>query len=303
MMTSLDNPTVILVTGPSGAGRTTAINALEDAGFEAIDNMPLTLIPQLLEGPKLDRSIVLGVDSRNRDFSIAQLIETIDKVGSNPAYNLQVLYLDCSVDVLARRFSTTRRRHPMAPEDTPVLGIRRELDLMTPIQARADVLIDTSDLSPHDLRAEVERWFAPNADGRMAITIHSFSYKRGVPRGLDIMFDCRFLRNPHWDETLRPLNGTDYAVQKYVSDDERFLPFLSNVQSLTKLVIPAHAEEGRTHLSIGFGCSGGQHRSVTMAEMLSKALSTSGWHVSVRHRELERQSAAVLNTSQGKQSA
>lgn len=298
-----DQTDIILVTGPSGAGRTTAINALEDAGFESIDNMPLKLIPRVLEGPRMDLPMVLGVDTRNRDFSVAQFIETIDMLSIDPERNLQVLYVDCSIDELARRYSATRRRHPMSPADSPVMGIRQELDLLTPIQARADVLIDTTELTPHDLRAEVERWFAPNPDGRLAITIHSFSYKRGVPRGLDIMFDCRFLQNPHWVDHLRHLDGRDAAVQEYVSADTRFLPFLANVQSLAKLVIPAHAEEGRTHLSIGFGCSGGKHRSVTMAEMLSKALETAEWHVSIRHRELERQGRVTDHGQQGKLSA
>lgn len=279
---------VVLVTGPSGAGRTTAIQAFEDAGFMAIDNMPLTLVPRLFEGPKLGYPLVLGVDTRNRDFSIAQLIETIDTIPNTTGMQLDVLYLDCAVDVLLKRFSATRRRHPMAPEESPLAGIRRELDLLTPIQARADVLIDTTEMSPHQLRAEVERWFAPDQNSRLAVAVHSFSYKRGVPRGVDMIFDCRFLRNPYWDVALRELDGRDAAVQDYVRQDPRYEDFLARVQDLVHLVIPAHVDEGRTHVSIAFGCSGGQHRSVTMAETLWSGLSKGDWHVTLRHRELER---------------
>ncbi|MEM6306635.1 MAG: RNase adapter RapZ [Pseudomonadota bacterium] len=279
---------IILITGPSGAGRTTAIHALQDAGFEAIDNIPLKLIPRLLDGPAHDTPLVLGIDTRNRDFSISLLIETIDDLSRTPRVALQVVYLDCQIDALANRYSSTRRRHPMAPEDTPVAGIRRELELFAPIQARADILIDTTHLSPHELKAEVDRWFAPDRENRLAITLHSFSYKRGTPRGVDVMFDCRFLRNPFWDEHLRRKNGTDPAVQDYIAQDQRFDTFLKQVGDMATLIIPAHAEEGRTHLSIGFGCSGGRHRSVTMAEILFKRLASTNWHVTVRHRELER---------------
>ncbi|MEO0358882.1 MAG: RNase adapter RapZ [Pseudomonadota bacterium] len=294
---------VILVTGPSGAGRTTAINALEDAGFEAIDNLPLSLAPRLLDGPAPDRTLVLGLDTRNRDFSVASLIDTIDTLSQRPDVDLQVLYLDCASDVLVRRFSSTRRRHPMAPDASPRDGIQQELDLLTPIQARADVLIDTSSLTPHDLRAEVERWFAPASEDRLAITLQSFSYKRGIPRGLDVMFDCRFLRNPFWNLELKGSTGLDPSVQTYVAEDDRFDPFLRQVLELARLVIPAHAQEGRSHLAIGFGCSGGQHRSVTMVELLAKALESEAWRVTVRHRELERRLDRQDRPQQGKETA
>ncbi len=294
---------LIFVTGPSGAGRTTAINALEDAGFEAIDNLPLSLAPRLLDGPTLDHPLVLGVDTRNRDFSVAALIEAIDLLSRRTDLDLQVLYLDCGADALLQRFSATRRRHPMAPDESPRVGIRRELELLGPIQARADVLIDTTDMSPHTLRAEVERWFAPQPEERLAITVQSFSYKRGVPRGLDTMFDCRFLRNPFWDPDLRGLNGTDERVQAFVASDERFDAFFEHVQGLAQLIIPAHVEEGRTHVSIGFGCSGGQHRSVTLTEKLSKTLASQNWRVTVRHRELERQSDTRGGLQHGKDTA
>ena len=290
---------VVLVTGPSGAGRTTAINALEDAGFEAIDNMPLTLAPRLFEGPRLDRPLALGLDTRNRDFAANQMMETIGTLAANGAIKLEVLYLDCSVDVLIRRFSETRRRHHLSPDGTALEGIQLDLGLMQPARSRADVLIDTTTLSPHELRAEVTRYFAQDLSHTMAISVQSFSYKRGTPSGIDMMFDCRFLRNPYWDQVLRSENGLHAGVQAYVAVDKNFAPFRKKILDLTDLVIPAHMAEGRSHLAIGFGCTGGKHRSVTMVEMLQKDLQLRGWHVTIRHRELVEQ-AAHTDTSKSK---
>ena len=189
-------PRIVLVTGPSGGGRSTAINALEDLGYEVIDNLPLSLLPRLLDGPPIERSLALGIDARNRDFGVDALISTIDDLTARAGDRAQVLYLDSSEDVLVRRYSETRRRHPLAPADAPLTGIAREKELLVPIRARADFLIDTSALSPHDLKAEVEAWFAPDQASGFGVTVHSFSYKRGLPRGLDLVFDCRFLANP-----------------------------------------------------------------------------------------------------------
>ena len=283
---------VILVTGPSGAGRTTAIRALEDIGYEAIDNLPLSFLPRLLDGPVSDKPLALGIDVRNRDFSAFGLIEAIDREGGDRPVGIQVLYLDCSTDVLLRRFSETRRRHPLAPAESPDEGIQREADLLGPIKARADMLIDTSEMTPHDLRAELARWFAPEGKTRLAVTVQSFSYKRGLPRGLDMVLDCRFLRNPYWDSALRGRDGRDADVAAYVAADTRFAAFRDKVADLAQLLLPAYEAEGKAYLSIGFGCTGGQHRSVAMAETLAKALADSGWQVSIRHRELERHAPA-----------
>jgi len=283
---------LVLVTGPSGAGRTTAIHAFEDMGYEVIDNLPLSLVPHLTEGPGLGRPIALGLDVRNRDFAATALIELIDSLTRNPRVGLEVLYLDCSASVLIRRYSETRRRHPMAPDETPTHGIARERDLLAPIKVRADHLLDTTEMTPHDLKAEIACWFGLGRAERLAVSVHSFSYKRGVPRGVDMIFDCRFLANPHWAPDLRALDGRDPAVQAHIQSDPRFEDFFHRLQGLILMLLPAHRDEGKAHLSIGFGCTGGQHRSVAVAEMLGKVLAEAGWAVSKRHRELERRAAA-----------
>ena len=279
-----DTGKVVLVTGPSGAGRSTAIKALEDLRFEVIDNLPLSLIPRLLEGPPPGGALALGVATGNRDFSTETLLALLDNVPVRP----ELLYLDCSADILVRRYSETRRRHPMAPAEAPLAGIEREFDLLGPVRDRADILIDTSDLTVHDLRAEMDRYFGSTAQGRLALSIHSFSYKRGLPRGIDMVFDVRFLRNPYWSDGLRGRDGRDARVADYIAEDARFAPFFDKLVELSELLLPAYVAEGKSYLSIAFGCTGGQHRSVALAEKLAKTLAEAGWQVSVRHRELER---------------
>ena len=284
---------VLLITGPSGAGRSTAIAALEDAGFEAIDNIPLNLVPRLIGGPPLDRPLALGLDARNRDFAPDALLDVLDMLTGRQSVSAELVYLDCRPDVLLRRFSETRRKHPLAPAEAPEVGIDREIDLMRPVRARADILIDTSDLTPHDLRAEVARLGAPESGLGLVLSVQSFSYKRGLPRGLDMVFDGRFLDNPYWRPELRALDGRDAAVQVHVAADPRFAPFFDRVLDLTRLLLPAYRQEGKTHFGLGFGCTGGRHRSVTLAERMSAALAADGWQVSIRHRELERDGPAV----------
>jgi len=282
---------IVFVSGPSGAGRSTAIRALEDLGYEAIDNLPLTLLPRLLDGPPLARPLALGTDPRNRDYSAQALIDAVDRLAANPEYLTDLVYLDCAPAVLVRRFSETRRRHPLAPEDRPILGIELERDLLAPVRARAGLLIDTSDLTPHDLRAEVQRWFAPGGQQNLALSVQSFSYKRGLPSGADLVLDCRFLTNPYWQPELRDLDGRDPAVVDHIAADPRFAPFLTQVTDLLDTLLPAYRDEGKAHLSVAFGCTGGQHRSVAMAEKLATHLAQAGWQVSKRHREIERRGA------------
>lgn len=278
---------VVLVTGASGAGRTTAIRALEDFGYEVIDNLPLRLVPRLMSGSPPEHPLALGIDVRTRGFSVDALIETVDTLVADPHLEVELLFLDCRADVLSRRFSETRRRHPLAPEEDPARGIERELDLLAPLRARADVVIDTSELTVHDLKAEIQNWIGLKDDDALSISVQSFSYKRGIPRGLDLVFDVRFLKNPHWVAELRKLTGRDLPVAEYVASDPRFDEFRKRVLGLIEFLLPAYAQEGKAHLGIGFGCTGGQHRSVALSETIAKTLAADGWRVSIRHRELE----------------
>lgn len=292
-------PRLVFVTGASGAGRLTAINALADLGFEAIDNLPLALLDRLLAGGPLERPMALGIDTRNRDFTADGLVETVERLDQNDALRVDLLFLECRSDVLLRRYSETRRRHPLAPAENPGIGIEREIELLAPVRARADILVDSSDLSPHDLRAELTRLFEGGEGAALAISVQSFSYKRGLPRGTDLVFDVRFLANPHWQADLRPLDGRDPRVANYVASDRRFGGFHDRVSELVRWLLPAYIEEGKTYLTIGFGCTGGQHRSVAVAEKLAAALGEEGWPVSVRHRELERRGFAARVHGEG----
>ncbi len=282
------NERLVFVTGPSGAGRSTAIAVLEDLGYEAIDNLPLSLVERLLSGPPLTRPLALGLDTRNRDFSAGALLDAIENSARLYDVQAELLYLDSKEDVLIRRFSETRRRHPLSPHESPLIGVKREFDLLAAVRTRADVLIDTSELSPHELREELARWFGEADAPQMAFSVQSFSYKRGLPRGVDMVLDCRFLQNPHWEPELRGLTGLDAAVQSYVQGDARFDSFFERVCGLTLDLLPAYRKEGKAHFALAFGCTGGRHRSVTLAEMVAKALAKEGWQVSIRHRELER---------------
>ncbi|NNE52371.1 MAG: RNase adapter RapZ [Sulfitobacter sp.] len=286
----------VLVTGPSGAGRSSALNVLEDAGFETIDNLPLRLLPALVEYAGNDRPVALGIDARNRDFSTDGVIELLNRMNAQADMTMELLYLDCAVETLLRRFSETRRRHPLAPKDRPADGIRREQDLLRPLRTRADVLIDTTHLNIHELRSEVERWFAPSGRHHLTVSVQSFSYKRGLPRSVDMVYDCRFLRNPYWEAGLRPMDGTHPEVASFVAGDPRFEAFAQQVLDLSLLILPASRDEGKSHLSIAFGCTGGQHRSVTLAEHHALRLAEAGWQVSIRHRELDRQNLNEATT-------
>ncbi|MEM6464871.1 MAG: RNase adapter RapZ, partial [Pseudomonadota bacterium] len=229
---------VVLVTGPSGAGRSTAIKILEDLNFEAIDNLPLSLVPRILDGA-LTRPVAIGLDIRNRDFTVDGVIETLHSLAQEKTLETDLLFLDCNREVLNRRFSETRRRHPLTPADSPEAGIEQETEILGPIRHKATILIDTSELSPHDLRDHLRDWYDPNAVAQMAISVQSFSYKRGAPPGLDMMFDCRFLKNPHWQADLRRLDGRDPRVSGYIETDPLCTPFFSKTAELVEFLLPA----------------------------------------------------------------
>lgn len=301
MATPTDAPQqrVVLVTGPSGAGRSLAINALEDLGFEAIDNLPLSLVPRLLDGPPLTRPLALGLDTRNRDFSVDGLIELMDRLHRAPGILAETLYLDCAPDVLIRRYSETRRRHPLGPDEPPMAGILRELDLLLPVRARAELLIDTTELTPHQLKAEIGEQFGMYGGEPMTLSVQSFSFRRGLPRGVDMVFDVRFLSNPHWAPDLRERDGRDPEVAAYVMADPRFADFFARIEGLILSLLDAYDDEGKSSLTIAFGCTGGRHRSVALAEKLAQTLADRGRRVSKRHRELERAAAGRHAGEQG----
>lgn len=287
--TAADTRRIVLVTGPSGAGRTTAIRVLEDLGFEAIDNLPLGLLPRLFKGPPHDKSLVLGVDARNRDFSPEALLEALSMIDRIDGPSPELLFIDCRPNVLLRRYSETRRRHPMAPSNSPEDGIRRELALLTTVRDAADLLLDTSEMSPHDLRRSLEKWFAADDQPGLAIEVQSFSYKRGLPATADMVLDCRFLSNPHWVDSLRAKDGRDPSVADHVRKDPRFAEFFAGLKKMANMLLPAYVSGGRSHFTIAFGCTGGRHRSVFITESLAEALADQGWRVSIRHRELDRE--------------
>lgn len=291
--TQLDRaPRLLLVTGPSGAGRSTALNAFEDLGFETIDNIPLRLIPRLFDAGATPRAMALGLDVRNRDFSVDALMDIIAELSELEGQSPELLYLDAEPRVLLRRYSETRRRHPLAPDGTPTSGIAEELALLAPLRALASRLIDTTEMSPHELRAELLAAFGSITGQPLAVSVESFSYKRGLPRGADLVFDCRFLVNPHWNVDLRDLTGRDPAVAAFVAADDKYPPFLAKILDFLLFLLPAMQEEGKAHALVAFGCTGGKHRSVAVAEALGTALAESGWRVSIRHREQERRALA-----------
>ena len=279
---------LVIVTGLSGAGRTTTIRCLEDLGYETIDNLPISLVSRVVAPGMPGAKIALGLDTRTRDFTIKAVLDMLAELSAHSWLSLEVVFVTASNAILVRRFSETRRRHPLAPAETPHDGIDRERDLLNEIQDASTVVLDTSDMSPPDVRAQVDRFFNRGGESKLAITIHSFSYKRGAPAAIDMVFDCRFLNNPYWDPSLRSLDGRSDGVQNFVQNDTRFEEFFAKVMDLSFFLLPAYVDEGKTHFSIGFGCTGGQHRSVALAETVAKALANHGWVVSVRHRELER---------------
>ena len=277
-----------LVSGPAGAGRTTAIRSLEAFGYEAIDNLPLDLVKSVLKPKKATEKIVIGIDTRSRDFSVDRLLDLFKSLENLEHVDFELLYLSCTMEVLLRRYSATRRRHPLADGKTPHAAIEQELILLEPIRHKANILIDTSELTPHDLKASIKKFFLHTEENLLSISLKSFSYKRGLPRGADMTLDCRFLKNPHWQEELRDKTGLDFDVSEFVASDLKFSEFISQITKLLLFLLPSFKEEGKSSVEIGFGCTGGIHRSVAVTETVAKELEDSGWNVSIKHREIER---------------
>ncbi|MEO1090081.1 MAG: RNase adapter RapZ [Pseudomonadota bacterium] len=276
---------IVIVTGLAGAGRSTALGALEDAGYEAVDNLPLALIPSIIEARRdAPEQIAIGIDSRSRRFHPDTVEALIIDLRERADVALQVVFLDCDEEVIAQRFTETRRRHPI--HDRPVVdAIRREREVMKGLREIADLRIDTTRFSVHELRRQMLKRFGNVRGHDLRIELVSFSYRVGLPREADLVFDVRFLRNPHWQPTLRALTGLDPTVQAFVGDDPRTDPFLDRLDALFALLLQGYAEEGKSYLTIAFGCTGGKHRSVFIAETVAARLQNGGWPIVVRHRE------------------
>ncbi len=277
-------PAPLIVTGLSGAGISTALKHLEDMGYEAFDNFPLSLAADLVKDPAgTGRAVAIGIDTRSRGFSPEALADAVETLEA------RLLFLTADDSVLFRRFSETRRRHPLA-KDRPVAdGIAREMEWLQPLKALAETVIDTSDLSVHDLRRHLERAYTLNKkEGRLTVTLISFGYRNGLPRDADIIMDLRFLANPHWEPSLRPLTGQDEKVQAYVRRDPDFKPLVDNLQNLLTPLFARYAEEGKSYLTLAFGCSGGRHRSVAMVETMKPWLESRGFDVTVVHRDMDK---------------
>lgn len=282
-------PQVVIVTGLSGAGRTTALRALEDLGYEAVDNPPLVLLAGLLHADTLaPRPMAIGIDVRTRDFAAPTSLALLDRIADEGGPAISLLFLDCDDEVLGRRFTETRRRHPLAT-DRPVLdGIRREREIVWPLRQRADLVIDTSTLPPAELKRILEGHYALNATPRLALTVMSFSYRHGLPREADLVIDVRFLDNPHYDPALRPLTGRDPAVGQRVAADPGFPTFFDGLTAWLAPLLPRYAQEGKSYLTIAIGCTGGKHRSVYVAERLAAWLTAAGSPARILHRDVDR---------------
>ncbi|MDX1574730.1 MAG: RNase adapter RapZ [Kiloniellales bacterium] len=275
---------LILVTGMSGAGRSTALSILEDLGYESIDNLPLELLRPLIAGGS--RSLALGVDIRTRGFAVAPLLEQLDRGLSGAGLGVTLLFLDCEDAVLGRRYTETRRRHPLSRGRPLADGIAAERNLLAPLRARADPVVDTSALSPAELRQVLAGHFERQGAEGMAICVTSFAYRNGLPREADLVFDVRFLRNPHYEPELRPLTGRDEAVDRFIAADPRMAPFFARLTDLLATVLPDYRGEGKTYLTIALGCTGGRHRSVAVAERLAQWLAARGEPATLLHRDL-----------------
>lgn len=277
---------LVLVTGLSGAGRSTALKALEDGGYEAIDNLPLHLVEAVLEDEAAPGWLAIAVDVRQRSFDAAGFLALARTLRQRPGLDLTLAFLDCDSEALQRRFTETRRPHPLAGEGTPRDGIEAERRLMRPILTHADLVVDTTAMSGQELRRHLQGHLGMGAGPGLAVFALSFSYRLGLPRNADLVFDVRFLANPHYRPDLRDGTGRDAQVAGFIAGDPRFAPFFQRLGGLLLELIPAYAEEGKRYLTVAIGCTGGRHRSVFVAERLAALLSEHGHDVALQHREL-----------------
>lgn len=292
-MTSSPSKSILLVSGMSGAGKSTALRTLEDLGWEVVDNLPLMLLERLMDAPpsadarKRDRPLAIGIDSRTRGFDAASLVQRIKSLREHESWDIETLYLDCSGAELERRYAETRRRHPLAEDRPAADGIARERELTEPLRRWATQVIDTTAMSINELQQEIRGRYGDDPHERTVLTILSFGFSRGVPRNADLMFDMRFLRNPHWDDSLRPLTGLSEDVAAYIAEDPAYEEAISQIERLLLTLIPRYQEQGKSYVTIAFGCTGGRHRSVHVAERVGSYLRQEGFSPTVLHRNME----------------
>ena len=277
-------PRLLLVTGMSGAGKSTVLDALEDLGWDVVDNLPADLLEDFVRGGRECRVVpaAIGMDVRSRGFDPKGLPELIRSIaGVAP----EILYLDCAGRELMRRYDETRRLHPLAPDRPAEDGIARERRLTEPLRSAADSVIDTTDLTPAELRDELRRRYGDDSD-QPVLTVVSFAFARGISRTADLVFDLRFLPNPHWVDELRPLTGADLAVRDYLAGDPAWNETMGRIESLLIDWIPRYWAAGKSYVTVAFGCTGGRHRSVAAAVEMAERLRERGFAPNVRHRDL-----------------
>ena len=281
---------ILLVTGMSGAGKSTALKSLEDMGWETVDNLPILLLDRLLittlpEGASDDRPLALGIDSRTRGFdaqAIVDLVETMRDRGDDVA----TVFIDCGGAELQRRFSETRRRHPLALDRPAADGIARERELLAPLRRSAAHVVDTTGSTSNDLRLDIRSQFGRALSTAPTLSVMSFGFARGLPRNADLVFDMRFLRNPHWDDSLRSLSGLDSPVADYIALDPAYEDAVSRIEDLLLTLLPRYEAEGRAYVTVAFGCTGGRHRSVHVTNRVGERLRSAGFSPTVSHRDL-----------------
>ena len=279
---------VILVTSMSGAGKTTALKSLEDIGYDAVDNLPLSLLDSLVKSSiGALQPLAIGIDIRNREFNVQLLLQEIDDLIKGPNIDAQLLFLDCEDEVLRRRYSETRHRHPLALNRPLTDGIQHERRLLIPLRERADLVIDTSEFTLSDLKRVLDGHFVLEASRGLTVFVTSFSYRYGLPPEADIVLDARFLANPHYVDDLRPLTGQDEEVSTFIIADPDYGQFMRSVTEMLSTLIPRFSVEGKSYLTIAVGCTGGRHRSVYFVEQLAGWLGDRGEQVAISHRELQ----------------
>jgi UPF0042 nucleotide-binding protein len=288
---SVPDPRLLLVTGLSGAGKSTVLKVLEDLGWEVVDNLPLALLEALIDAPakrsEAGRPIAVGIDSRSRGFKPARLVKRIKELREDGGRDIQTLFLDCAGAELERRFSETRRRHPLAEDRPAADGIARERELMEPLRRWAEHVVDTTNYSSNDLQQEVRQRFGDAGEGEPVLNILSFGFARGLPRNADLVFDMRYLRNPHWDAKLRPGTGLDPDVAAYVMADPAYEDSVAQIEQLLLTLLPRYRAEGKSYVTVAFGCTGGRHRSVHVADRVARTLRAAGHEPTVTHRNLD----------------